>query len=225
MILRAESVFKTYPSSPTPLEILKGVSLDVGSAESVAIVGRSGSGKSTLLSLLAGLDSVTQGKISIENQDWSTMTEEISAKTRSETLGLIFQQFHLLPHLTARENIRLPLELTRQASSSTRKVEEALTNVGLTSRGHHYPHELSRGECQRVAIARALVLEPKVLLADEPTASLDDETSQSVGSLLFELPQRLGTALVIATHDLDIARKCRRIYRISHGLLSPVESV
>lgn len=225
MILVADSVFKTFPSSPVPLEILKGVSLAVKPGESIAIVGRSGSGKSTLLSLLAGLDNPSQGKITIDGFEWTQLSDEESAQVRSKKIGLIFQQFHLLPHLTAFENIKLPLELTAQADANSQFARSLLEAVGLSHRSHHYPHQLSRGECQRVAIARALVLNPMVLLADEPTASLDDETAISISNLLFELPQRRSTALVIATHDVDLARKCQTIYRMNHGQLQRVDEL
>jgi putative ABC transport system ATP-binding protein len=223
MILQAESVFKSYPSAPSPLEILKGVSLQVEPGDTIAIVGRSGSGKSTLLSLLAGLDTATQGRISIDGLDWTQMSEDVSARMRSEKIGLIFQQFHLLPHLTAYENIRLPVELTMHRPDQMDRAHHLLEAVGLAHRSHHYPHQLSRGECQRVAIARALVLNPRVLLADEPTASLDDETALNVSNLLLELPQRQGTALLIATHDIDLARRCKIIFRMVQGQLQLTE--
>jgi len=220
MILSAESVYKSFPSSPLPLEVLRGVSLSVEPGDSIAIVGRSGSGKSTFLSLLAGLDIPTRGRIAVENREWNEMSETEASQVRAETIGLIFQQFHLLPHLTARENITLPLELLKKSNQSAQKIDQLLQSTGLSQRSHHYPSEMSRGECQRVAIARSLILEPKVLLADEPTASLDDETSQSIGNLLFDLPIQRGAAIVIATHDIDLARRCKKIFRITHGRLT-----
>ena len=225
MILSAESVYKSFQSSPLPLEVLKGVSLSVEQGDTIAIVGRSGSGKSTLLSLLAGLDAPSQGLIVVEGREWTQMSETEASQMRSETMGLIFQQFHLLPHLTARENITLPLELLKKSNQSPEKIDQLLQSTGLSQRSHHYPNEMSRGECQRVAIARSLILEPKVLLADEPTASLDDETSQSIGDLLFNLPKQRGAALVIATHDIELARRCKKIFRMNHGRLTEAQDL
>ncbi len=185
--------------------------------DSVAIVGASGSGKTTLLGLLAGLDLPTRGTIELAGQRLDALDEESRATLRAREVGFVFQSFHLLPSLTAEENVALPLELAGREDPA--RVREALHAVGLEPRRRHYPRQLSGGEQQRVALARAFVGRPRILFADEPTGNLDQATGQHVSELLFELNHRSGTTLVLVTHDLSLARRCRHVYRLDGGRL------
>ena len=190
--------------------------------DSVAIVGASGSGKTTLLGLLAGLDLPTRGSIELAGQRLDGLDEEARAALRAREVGFVFQSFHLLPSLTAEENVALPLELAGHEDAG--RVREVLQAVGLEPRRRHYPRQLSGGEQQRVALARAFVGRPRILFADEPTGNLDQATGQHVSELLFELNHRSGTTLVLVTHDLSLARRCRHVYRLDGGRLHPVPS-
>jgi putative ABC transport system ATP-binding protein len=202
------------------LTILHSVDFTVQKGQTLAIVGASGSGKSTLLGLLAGLDTPTEGKVCIDGTDIFALDEDGRAALRKAKLGFVFQSFQLLPHLTAVENVMLPLELAGDDAART-KAEAMLGRVGLSSRLKHYPKYLSGGEQQRVALARAFVTEPPLLLADEPTGSLDAATGEAVIQLMFELNRERNSTLVLVTHDPNIAARCGRTITIAAGRLVP----
>ncbi len=191
--------------------------MTVHEGESIAIVGASGSGKTTLLGLLAGLDLPSRGRVTLAGSDLNALDEEDRAQLRAREVGFVFQSFHLLPALTAEENIALPLELAGREDPA--RVHEVLAQVGLTHRARHYPRQLSGGEQQRVALARAFVARPRILFADEPTGSLDQATGQQISDLLFALNATSDTTLVLVTHDLRLAQRCQRIYRLDGGRL------
>ena len=191
--------------------------MTVHEGESVAIVGASGSGKTTLLGLLAGLDLPSHGEIALAGASLNSLDEEARAQLRAREVGCVFQSFHLLPALTAEENIALPLELAGREDAA--RVREVLEQVGLGHRARHYPRQLSGGEQQRVALARAFVARPRILFADEPTGSLDQATGQQISDLLFALNATSDTTLVLVTHDLRLAQRCERIYRLDGGRL------
>jgi putative ABC transport system ATP-binding protein len=214
--LEARHLTKTVPSPEGPLTILSDVSLTVRSGESLAVVGASGAGKSTLLALLAGLDSPTSGEVLIAGVDITRLDEDRRARLRGEHVGFVFQSFHLIPALTALENVMLPLEL-RARRDAREAAALALGQVGLTARAAHYPKQLSGGEQQRVAIARAFVTQPTVLFADEPTGNLDTHTGQRITDLLFELNRGVGSTLVLVTHDRTLARRCARLLELDAG--------
>jgi putative ABC transport system ATP-binding protein len=214
--LEARHLTKTVPSPEGPLTILSDVSLTVRSGESLAVVGASGAGKSTLLALLAGLDSPTSGEVLIAGADMTRLDEDRRARLRGEHVGFVFQSFHLIPALTALENVMLPLEL-RARRDAREAAAQALGQVGLTARAAHYPKQLSGGEQQRVAIARAFVTQPTVLFADEPTGNLDTHTGQRITDLLFELNRGVGSTLVLVTHDRTLARRCARMLELDAG--------
>ncbi len=192
--------------------------MTVHEGESVAIVGASGSGKTTLLGLLAGLDLPSHGTIALAGADLNALDEEARAQLRAREVGFVFQSFHLLPALTAEENIALPLELAGREDPA--RVREVLEQVGLGHRARHYPRQLSGGEQQRVALARAFVAQPRILFADEPTGSLDQATGQQISDLLFALNATSDTTLVLVTHDLRLAQRCERIYQLDGGRLA-----
>ena len=216
--IQATGLGKRVPLPAGVLTILQGLSFEVNAGEAVAIVGASGSGKSTLLSLLAGLDSPSEGEVRLAGMPLSTLNEDGRAKLRSERVGFVFQNFQLLPALTALENAMLPLELRgeRRPDVAARAI---LQRVGLGERLDHYPRQLSGGEQQRVALARAFVTRPEVLFADEPTGNLDAATGDSIIDLLFELNRDSGTTLVLVTHDEHLATRCHRSLRLDHGRL------
>lgn len=191
--------------------------MTVHEGESIAIVGASGSGKTTLLGLLAGLDLPSRGRVTLAGSDLNALDEEDRAQLRAREVGFVFQSFHLLPALTAEENIALPLELAGREDPA--RVREVLQQVGLTHRARHYPRQLSGGEQQRVALARAFVARPRILFADEPTGSLDQATGQQISDLLFALNATSDTTLVLVTHDLRLAQRCERVYRLDGGRL------
>jgi putative ABC transport system ATP-binding protein len=216
IVLEAKNVSKTVASPDGSLTILADVSLAVRTGESLAIVGASGAGKSTLLALLAGLDSPSTGRVSIAGIDLTQLDEDGRAAIRGKHVGFVFQSFHLIPSLTAIENVMLPLELggrrdARQAAAA------ALAQVGLTPRVAHYPKQLSGGEQQRVAIARAFVTHPAVLFADEPTGNLDTATGQRITDLLFELNRGSNSTLILVTHDRALAKRCDRVLELDAG--------
>lgn len=221
-VLRAEGLVKRVSSPEGSLTILDDVSFDVAPAESIAIVGVSGAGKSTLLGLLAGLDVPTEGRVLLEGHDLSTLDEDGRAAVRSDHVGFVFQSFHLIPSLTALENVMLPLELAGHADPAG-AARAALEAVGLAPRTGHYPKQLSGGEKQRVAIARAFVIDPEVLFADEPTGNLDQRTGEAIVELLFRLNRDSGATLVLVTHDLELARRCDRILYMEAGRLEREE--
>jgi putative ABC transport system ATP-binding protein len=215
-IISVEHVFKSVTDSTGTLDILRDIDFSLNARETVAIVGASGSGKSTLLSIIAGLDTPTRGTVRLGGQDMFAISEDARASLRAQKLGFVFQSFQLLGNLTALENVMLPLELAdrRDARASA---TEMLARVGLSQRLGHYPKVLSGGEQQRVALARAFVVKPAVLLADEPTGSLDFATGEKVMELMFDLNRELGTTLVLVTHDRAIAARCSRCITIEAG--------
>lgn len=200
------------------LEILKGITLEIKSGESVAIVGASGSGKSTLLGLLAGLDEASEGSVRINGTDLGALDEDGRARFRGRYIGFVFQSFQLLPALTALENVMLPMELQGH-NNVAQQAEHYLQRVGLGERLRHYPLQLSGGEQQRVALARAFASRPAILFADEPTGNLDTRTGQHIIDLLFELNREEGTTLVLVTHDQTLADRCQRRLRLDSGAL------
>jgi putative ABC transport system ATP-binding protein len=215
-VLEARSLRKEVTSPEGMLTILDDVSLAVGAGETVAVVGASGAGKSTLLALLAGLDEPTAGSVWLEGTELSALDEDGRAAARARHVGFVFQSFHLVPSLTALENVMLPLELAGRSDART-GARAALTQVGLGPRLGHYPRQLSGGEQQRVAIARAFVTRPSVLFADEPTGNLDARTGHRVMELLFDLNAANGTTLVLVTHDREIAVRCGRVIELDAG--------
>jgi len=215
-VLTARGIGKTVKSGDRDLVILRDIDLAVMPGEAVAVVGASGSGKSTLLALLAGLDTPTAGSVLLDGADLFALDEDARAVLRGRTVGFVFQSFQLLPSLTALENVMLPLELAGRDDAEA-EAREILARVGLGERLQHYPKHLSGGEQQRVALARAFVVRPKLLLADEPTGSLDAESGEAVIALLFELNRASGTTLVLVTHDEQLARRCQRVVRLAAG--------
>jgi putative ABC transport system ATP-binding protein len=215
-ILEVQSLTKAYRAGAGGLTVLKNVSFTLAAGASCAIVGPSGSGKTTLLGLCAGLDVPSSGAVKLAGADLAAMNEDARARLRSENVGFVFQNFQLLPTLTALENVMVPLELRGERNVSSGAIA-LLRKVGLSERLNHYPAQLSGGEQQRVALARAFLNRPKILFADEPTGNLDNETSDHIIELLFELNASSGTALVLVTHNLDLARKAGRIIQLKGG--------
>ena len=215
-IVSVEHVFKSVTDSTGTLNILQDIDFALAPRETAAIVGASGSGKSTLLSIIAGLDTPTKGTVRLAGQDIFAISEDDRAALRAQKVGFVFQSFQLMGNLTALENVMLPLELAG-AKGARAQAAEMLKRVGLGQRLGHYPKVLSGGEQQRVALARAFVVQPAVLLADEPTGSLDFATGETVMALMFELNQELGTTLVLVTHDAAIAKRCERRITIEAG--------
>ncbi|HHX82744.1 MAG TPA: ABC transporter ATP-binding protein [Pseudomonadaceae bacterium] len=218
MILEIRDLCKTFRSDANvePVEVLKHLNLEMEEGETLAILGQSGSGKSTLLTLLAGLDSPSSGSIILNGQDMQTLSEEQLSTFRARNIGIIFQQFHLMSHLTALENVSLPLDLFGDPDATT-KAAEALQQVGLKARASHFPHQLSGGECQRVAIARAMVVRPSILLADEPTGNLDNATGSYVSDMIFDLVKEHRMTLLFVTHNEELAKRCSRAQRLQNG--------
>jgi len=215
-VLKAENLTRQVSSPEGPLTIVHDVSFDIAAGESVAIVGPSGAGKSTLLALLAGLDLPTQGRVLLDGEDLTQLDEDGRARLRARRVGFVFQSFHLIPALTALENVMLPLELAG-SPDARRAALATLERVGLAARTGHYPRQLSGGEQQRVALARAFVTQPAVLFADEPTGNLDTLTGSRVGELLFELNASSRTTLVLVTHDSSLSARCGRTIRMEAG--------
>jgi putative ABC transport system ATP-binding protein len=215
-VLKTDHLTKQVSSPEGPLTIVQDVSLDISAGESVAIVGPSGAGKSTLLALLAGLDAPTSGKIWLAGEDLSELDEDGRARLRAQRVGFVFQAFHLVPSLTALENVMLPLELAGRTDARGGALA-ALDRVGLSARKAHYPRQLSGGEQQRIALARAFVTGPAFLFADEPTGNLDTATGERVGTLLFELNEHSNTTLLLVTHEIDLASRCRRTLHMEAG--------
>lgn len=215
-ILKINGLERTYKSGSKELTVLHDVSFHVEKGQTFAIVGPSGSGKTTLLGLAAGLDTPNAGTVELCGHDLSTLSEDERAQLRNEEVGFIFQDFQLLPTLTALENVSVPLEL-QGAKNAADRAAELLKKVGLEDRIHHYPSQLSGGEQQRVAVARAFANNPSILFADEPTGNLDEETGEKVIQLLFNLNKESGTTLLIITHDLDLAARTQQILRLKGG--------
>ena len=218
-MIKVSQLLKTVPTADGELTILRGIDLDIPAGASAAIVGASGSGKSTLLGLLAGMDVASGGEVWLDGVCLSALDEDERARLRAEKVGFVFQSFQLLPALTARENVMLPLELAG-VSDAGQIAERFLAEVGLQDRLEHYPTTLSGGEQQRVAIARAFAREPAVLFADEPTGNLDTRTGERVVDLLFELNARASTTLVLVTHDERLAQRCDHRFSMTAGELS-----
>jgi putative ABC transport system ATP-binding protein len=215
-VLAAEGLGKQVSSPEGTLAILSGVSLAIARGETVAIMGASGAGKSTLLALLAGLDEPTSGRVQLAGNELTALDEDGRAAVRARHVGFVFQSFHLVPSLTALENVMLPLELVGRADARPAALE-VLDRVGLAGRVGHYPRQLSGGEQQRVAIARAFVTRPDVLFADEPTGNLDTTTGERIMDLLFGLNAATGATLVLVTHDRSLASRCGRVIRLDAG--------
>ncbi len=211
-----ENVSLTLPSPAGPVEILRGLDVQVGSGERVALVGPSGSGKSSLIAVAAGLERPTGGRVRLFGQDLAKLDEDGRARLRRGRVSLVFQGFHLLPSMTAQENVAAPLEIAGQRDA-TAIARDWLERVGLSARGHHYPHQLSGGEQQRVALARALAPRPSLLFADEPTGNLDAANAAHVAELMFELVAMTGAALVLVTHDEALADRADRTVRLRDG--------
>jgi putative ABC transport system ATP-binding protein len=217
-ILNISNLSKTYQSAGRTLTVLDQINFSVAPGSTNAIVGPSGSGKTTLLGLCAGLDSSSSGMVELNNINLGKLNEDQRAQVRNQYIGFIFQNFQLLPTLTALENVMVPLELRGEKNIKARSME-LLDKVGLSDRGHHYPAQLSGGEQQRVSLARAFSNAPRILFADEPTGNLDAETSEKVVKLIFDLNKEAGTTLVLVTHDLELAAKTQRILRLKGGKL------
>jgi len=228
-LLVVEGLTKTYFLGTRPVQVLKGVDLKVNAGEMVAVIGPSGAGKSTLLQILGTLDMPTSGRVELDGRDTSRLDVDELASFRNRTIGFVFQFHHLLPEFTALENTMMPALIQRMSRSRARRLaEELLERVGLGQRFDHRPVELSGGEQQRVALARALVLKPKLLLADEPTGNLDDQTAEGIHRLLFDLNGQLGMTTLVVTHNRVLADKMGKIYELKQGRLfgyaAPVES-
>ncbi len=215
-ILEINNLSKTYKSNERDLTVLQDVNFSLMQGESVAIVGSSGSGKTTMLGLCAGLDNPSTGTVKLFENELTQMTEDERAAVRNDHVGFIFQNFQLIPTLTALENVMIPLEL-KSISGASKTAKDLLERVGLKDRMNHYPTQLSGGEQQRVSLARAFSNAPKILFADEPTGNLDDATSETVEQLMFDLNKEHKTTLVIVTHDLELAKKTERIIQLKGG--------
>jgi putative ABC transport system ATP-binding protein len=219
MMIEALDLEQTYQSGGRPLTVLRHINLAIAAREFVAVMGPSGSGKTTLLGLLAGLDRPTKGTVRLDGEDLGRLSEDARARLRAEKVGFVFQTFQLMPTLTALENVLVPIELRGRAggNGAAARARQLLERVGLGDRMGHYPAQLSGGEQQRVGLARAFAADPRVLLADEPTGSLDAETGRAVIDLLVELNRDAGTTLVLVTHDPALAARARRVIRLAAG--------
>jgi putative ABC transport system ATP-binding protein len=215
-ILKVSELCKSYTQGDQEVKVLTHINMEVSKGEKIAILGQSGCGKSTLLSLLGGLDNPDSGTIEVDGVQLASMSEDDRSKTRSQKLGIIFQQYHLMRNLTAMENVGLPLEILGVANDQ-QLAQDALSEVGLSHRSSHFPSEMSGGECQRVAIARALVTQPSLILADEPSGNLDQKTGEEVMSLLFHLCTEHNTTLLLVTHNRELAHRCDRILQLTEG--------
>ena len=214
-ILRCEALTKTYVSGGREITVLRDITFKLEPGGFLAVTGPSGSGKSTLLGLLAGLDRPARGRVILDEHDLSGLSEDERARLRAEKVGFVFQSFHLIPTLTAQENIQVPLEL--RGEDGRPRARELLARVGLGDRGHHYPAQLSGGEQQRVAVARGFAHRPRILFADEPTGNLDAANGANVVALLGEMNRELGTTLVLVTHDPELGRRARRVLQLRDG--------
>lgn len=216
-LIQVSELWKVIENPPNRVEILRGISFDVPQGQFLAIMGASGSGKSTLLGLLAGLDTVTSGRIVLDGADITNLREDDLARVRGRKIGFVFQSYQLVPTLTAEENVLLPAELSGYKGDARRRSRDLLARVGLTNRAHHYPIQLSGGEQQRVALARAFITAPPILMADEPTGNLDSANGQHVLDLLLQLNREEGTTLVLVTHDRNLAEYADRIIMLHDG--------
>jgi putative ABC transport system ATP-binding protein len=224
-VIQVENLSKTIENPPSRVDILRGISFEVPSGQFLAIMGASGSGKSTLLGLLAGLDTVTSGRITLDGTDITHLGEDAMARVRGKKIGFVFQNYQLVPTLTAEENVLLPAELSGMNSGSRQRARELLERVGLTNRAHHYPVQLSGGEQQRVALARAFITQPPILMADEPTGNLDSTNGQHILDLLVQLNREEKATLVLVTHDRLLAEHADRILTLRDGLILSDELV
>jgi putative ABC transport system ATP-binding protein len=218
-ILCVEHLTKTYAGPSGQLAVLKDVSFDLSAGATLAVVGPSGSGKTTLLGLCAGLDRATRGSVVLAGNVLDDLTEDVRARVRNQHVGFVFQSFHLLPTLTALENVLVPMEL-RGRRDGEGEARDLLSRVGLAERCDHYPAQLSGGEQQRVALARAFINGPQILFCDEPTGNLDNDTGREMIDLIFSLNRHKGTTLVLVTHDLELAARCGRIIRLKSGMVA-----
>jgi putative ABC transport system ATP-binding protein len=219
-MLKVERLTKTYRTAAGPLHVLREVDFELAAGASLAIVGPSGSGKTTLLGLCAGLDRATSGEVILAGEALGALDEDARARVRNAHVGFVFQNFQLIPTLTAQENVMVPLEL-RGGKIDETDASALLARVGLKERSQHYPVQLSGGEQQRVALARAFVNKPKILFCDEPTGNLDDDTAEDMVELIFNLNRENRTTLVLVTHNLELAQRCQRILRLRHGAVQP----
>ncbi|MEP3248140.1 MAG: ABC transporter ATP-binding protein [Sneathiella sp.] len=215
-IVKLDNLYLTLKSDAGPVNILRGIDMSILQGETVGIVGPSGSGKSTLMSIMAGLETPSEGHVSVAGNRLDQMSEDELARFRRDNIGIVFQSFHLVPTMTALENVAIPLELAGR-SDAFAAAKKKLEAVGLGERATHYPAQLSGGEQQRVALARAVCTEPKILLADEPTGNLDGKTGELIVDLMFELHDAHDSTLILITHDDDLAAKCDRVIRVEDG--------
>ena len=218
-ILHVSQLCKSFTQGDKDVQVLTRINMEVSAGEKIAILGQSGSGKSTLLSLLGGLDNPDSGTIHISGVNLSEMSEDERSKTRSQKLGIVFQQYHLMRNLTAVENVGLPLEILNTANHRE-LAHKAIAEVGLSHRTSHFPSEMSGGECQRIAIARAMVTQPSLILADEPSGNLDQKTGEEVMNLLFNLCTEHQTTLLLVTHNHELAKRCDRTMQLTGGVLN-----
>lgn len=218
VLLEAKQLGKQFKTGSGTLDLFVDLNLTIHAGETIAIIGKSGAGKSTLLSLLAGLDTATSGTVEFEGKPLESLSDAERAKLRADKIAFIFQSFHLLPELTAQDNVALPLEIRQQPNAES-IATQWLDNVGLGDRTDHYPSQLSGGEQQRVAIARAFAGNPALLFADEPTGNLDEATGQQIVEQLFSLNEQQGTTLILITHDLELAKRCQRRIQLSNGAI------
>ena len=215
-VIDMKAVRLTLKSKAGPVEILRGIDLTIPQSQSVAVVGPSGSGKSSLLMVMTGLEAATSGELIVAGHDFTKLSEDELARVRGQDVGIVFQSFHLISTMTALENVALPLEFLNRRDAFA-QAAETLASVGLSERFHHMPGQLSGGEQQRVAVARAIAAQPKILFADEPTGNLDGETGKQIMDLIFALHRRLGTTLLLITHDRQLAARCERIVGMKDG--------
>ena len=217
-LLHFSDVHLQYQNGQNLTEVIKGINFSINQNERLAIVGKSGSGKTSLLMLMAGLEKPTLGSIKFQNQELTTYSEDQLTDFRKKNIGIVFQSFYLIPSYTALENVALSLEINFQKNALV-QAEEILTDLGLKDRLYHFPNQLSGGEQQRVAIARAIINKPELILADEPTGNLDEENSQVIAELLFNVSQKYQKSLCLVTHDLELANKCDRLMKIDNGTI------
>jgi putative ABC transport system ATP-binding protein len=217
-LLQFSDVHLQYQNGQNLTEVIKGISFTINQNERLAIVGKSGSGKTSLLMLMAGLEKPTSGSITFQDKELTSYTEDQLTDFRKQNIGIVFQSFYLIPSYTALENVALSLEINFKKNALI-QAEEILTDLGLKDRLHHFPSQLSGGEQQRVAIARAIINKPELILADEPTGNLDEENSQVIADLLFNVSQKYQKSLCLVTHDLELAKKCDRLIKIDNGTI------